>query len=157
MSQCSFYSDEYIINPLSPLNFESIEQIKKVPSCPNLFSKYSKKFQNYKLKKSFYYEKDKTSIKTKSSSITTNATNFNSNNSNKINSGKKERNKIYKNLTNILSQFLLNEEILINSNFVPKSYMLISKSKNISEKNNNNFNNSNYDGEIVEYFLSSKN
>ena len=159
MSQCSVYSDEYIINPLSPLNFESIEQIKKVPSCPNLFSKYSKNCKYYKLKKSFYFEKDKTSKKTKSSSITTNTTNFNSYNSNKINSGNKERNKIYKNLTNILSQFLLNEEILINSNFIPKSYMLISKSKNLSETKNNNISNSyrNNDGEIIEYYLSSKN
>ena len=158
MSQSSVYSDECIINPLSPLNFETIEQIKKVPSSSNLFSKYSKSFHNYKLKKSYYNEKDKTSIKTKSSSITTNTTNFNSNNSNKINSGNKERNKIYKNLTNILSQFLLNEEILINSNFIPKSYMVISKSKKISEKKNiNNSNISNNDGEIVEYLLSSKN
>ena len=160
MSQNSMYSDEYIINPLTPLNFESIEKIQKVPSSPNLFSKYSKNFKNYKLKKSFYNQKDKASIKTKSSSITTNTTNFNSNNSNKINSSHKERNKIYQNLTNILSQFLLNEEILINSNFIPKSYMLISKSKNVSEQNNNNICNSNIsnnEGEIVEYFLSSKN
>ena len=91
MSQSSVYSDECIINPLSPLNFETIEQIKKVPSSSNLFSKYSKSFHNYKLKKSYYNEKDKTSIKTKSSSITTNTTNFNSNNSNKINSGNKEK------------------------------------------------------------------
>ena len=55
MSQCSVYSDEYIINPLSPLNFESIEQIKKVPSCPNLFSKYSKNCKYYKLKNSHFF------------------------------------------------------------------------------------------------------
>ena len=148
MSQNSAYSEEYNNNPLSPLNFESFEQIKKVPSCPDLMSKYSKTCKRYKIKKIFYKEKEEASKKTKSSSITTNITN---------NSGNKERNKIYKNLTNILSQFLLNEELLINSNFIPKNYIPMSQVKNISDKSIiNNSNNSN-NGKIFEYlFIPSK-
>ena len=152
MSQNSTYSDDNNINSLSPLNFETYEKIKKVPSSPDLFSQYSKNSQKYKIKKTFYKEKDKKTKKTKSSSITTNSTN---------NSANKERNKIYKNLTNILSQFLLNEELLNNSSFVPKSYMLITKAQKNSEKNTFNNNSksctSNNGGKIYEYLLVPKN
>ena len=152
MSQNSAYSDDNNINSLSPLNFETFEKIKKVPSSPELFSKYSKNFQKYKVKKIFYKEKGEKTAETKSSSITTNSSS---------NSTSKERNKIYKDLTNILSQFLLNEELLAKCNFIPKSYMQIEQAKKNSEKNliNNNSNSSNSikGGESYEYFLISKN
>ena len=157
MSENSTYSDDYNSNQLSPLNFKSFESIKKVPSSPELFSKFSKNYLKYKRKKAFYKEKDITSKNTKSSSIITNVTNINSKNSNNNNTFKdkdkdkdKERNKIYNNLTNILSQFLLNEELLINSNFIPQSF--ISKTQ-FSEKNriNDNFNIQNNKEEIYEY------
>ena len=157
MSENSTYSDDYNSNQLSPLNFKSFESIKKVPSSPELLSKFSKNYLKYKRKKAFYKEKDITSKNTKSSSIITNVTNINSKNSNNNNTFKdkdkdkdKERNKIYNNLTNILSQFLLNEELLINSNFIPQSF--ISKTQ-FSEKNriNDNFNIQNNKEEIYEY------
>ena len=179
MSQNSTYSDDYNTNQLSPLNFKSFDEIKKVPSSPELFSKYSKNCPKYKIKKVFYKEKDINSKNTKSSSIITNITNITNiylNNSNNIIISKdkdkdrdkdkdkdkdKERNKIYNNLTNILSQFLLNEELLLNSNFTPRSYVAISKIKNISENKKNNNNNysdiSKSEGEIYEYLLFQKN
>lgn len=152
MSQNSTYSDDNNINSLSPLNFETFEKIKKVPSSPELFSKYSKNLQKYKIKKIFYKEKVEKTAETKSSSITTNSTS---------NSTSKERNKIYKDLTNILSQILLNEELLSKCNFIPKSYMQIEQAKKNSEKkiinNNSNSSNSIKGGETYEYFLISKN
>ena len=152
MSQNSNYSDDVNINRLSPLNFETFEKIKKVPSSPELFSKYSKNLQKYKIKKTFYKEKGEKVIETKSSSITTNSTS---------NSNSKERNKIYKDLTNILSQILLNEELFAKCNFVPKSYMQIEQAKKNSEKNiintHSNSSNSIKGGETYEYFLVSKN
>lgn len=144
MSQKCSYSDDNNNNFISPFNFETLEEIKKVPSSPNLFSKYSKN----KPKISFCKEKDKSSKKTKSTSITTNITNNNTNNNTK--SDEHERNKIYNNLTNILSQFLLNEELLLNSNFIPQSH-----SKNITNKNISKNLNSN-DEKIFEYLLLSK-
>ena len=144
MSQKCSYSDDNNNNFISPFNFETLEEIRKVPSSPNLFSKYSKN----KPKISFCKEKDKSSKKTKSTSITTNITNNNTNNNTK--SDEHERNKIYNNLTNILSQFLLNEELLLNSNFIPQSH-----SKNITNKNISKNLNSN-DEKIFEYLLLSK-
>jgi DNA polymerase sigma len=141
MSQKYSYSDDNNNYFISPFNFKTIEKIRKVPSSPNLFSKYSKN----KPKISFCKEKDKSSKKTKSTSITTNITN---NNTNK--SDEHERNKIYNNLTNILSQFLLNEELLLNSNFIPQRH-----SKNITNKNISKNLNSN-DEKIFEYLLLSK-
>ena len=141
MSQKYSYSDDNNNYFISPFNFETLEKIRKVPSSPNLFSKYSKN----KPKISFCKEKDKSSKKTKSTSITTNITN---NNTNK--SDEHERNKIYNNLTNILSQFLLNEELLLNSNFIPQRH-----SKNITNKNISKNLNSN-DEKIFEYLLLSK-
>ena len=141
MSQKYSYSDDNNNYFISPFNFETLETIRKVPSSPNLFSKYSKN----KPKISFCKEKDKSSKKTKSTSITTNITN---NNTNK--SDEHERNKIYNNLTNILSQFLLNEELLLNSNFIPQRH-----SKNITNKNISKNLNSN-DEKIFEYLLLSK-
>ena len=141
MSQKYSYSDDNNNYFISPFNFETLEKIRKVPSSPNLFSKYSKN----KHKISFCKEKDKSSKKTKSTSITTNITN---NNTNK--SDEHERNKIYNNLTNILSQFLLNEELLLNSNFIPQRH-----SKNITNKNISKNLNSN-DEKIFEYLLLSK-
>lgn len=140
MSRKYSYTDDNN-NFISPFNFETIEEIRKVPSSPDLFSKYSKN----RPKISFCKERDKSSKKTKSTSITTNITN---NNTNK--SDDHERNKIYNNLTNILSQFLLNEELLLNSNFIPQSH-----SKNIANKNISNSLNSN-DEQIFEYLLLSK-
>ena len=144
MSQKCSYSDDNNNNFISPFNFETLEEIRKVRSSPNLFSKYSKN----KPKISFCKEKDKSSKKTKSTSITTNITNNNTNNNTK--SDEHERNKIYNNLTNILSQFLLNEELLLNSNFIPQSH-----SKNITNKNISKNLNSN-DEKIFEYLLISK-
>jgi len=144
MSQKCSYSDDNNNNFISPFNFETLEEIRKVPSSPNLFSKYSKN----KPKIFFCKEKDKSSKKTKSTSITTNITNNNTNNNTK--SDEHERNKIYNNLTNILSQFLLNEELLLNSNFIPQSH-----SKNITNKNISKNLNSN-DEKIFEYLLLSK-
>ena len=144
MSQKYSYSDDNNNNFISPFNFETLEEIRKVPSSPNLFSKYSKN----KPKISFCKEKDKSSKKTKSTSITTNITNNNTNSTTK--SDDHERNKIYNNLTNILSQFLLNEELLLNSNFIPQSH-----SKNITNKNISKNLNSN-DEKIFEYLLLSK-
>ena len=156
MSEISTYSDDYNNNQLSPLDFKSFESIKKVPSSPELFSIYSQNYLKYKIKKTFYKEKDITSKNTKSSTIFSNITNINSNSNNNIivkdkdKDKDKERNKIYNNLTNILSQFLLNEELLINSNFIPQSFL--SKTK-ISEKNgiNDNSNIQKNEGEIYEY------
>ena len=143
MSRKCSYSDNNN-NFISPFNFETLKEIRKVPSSPDLFSKYSKN----KPKISFYKEKDKSSKKTKSTSITTNITNNNTNNTTK--SDEHERNKIYNNLTNILSQFLLNEELLLNSNFIPQRH-----SKNITNKNISKNLNSN-DEKIFEYLLLSK-
>ena len=144
MSQKCSYSDDNNNNLISPFNFEPLEEIRKVSSSPDIFSKYSKN----KPIILFCKEKDKSSKKTKSTSITTNITNNNTNNTNK--SDDHERNKIYNNLTNILSQFLLNEELLLNSNFIPQSH-----SKNITNKNISKNLNSN-DEKIFEYLLLSK-
>ena len=148
MSQNTSYSDEY--NMLSPFNFKSFEEIRKVPSSPDLLCKYSKNYKKNKIKLTLSKEKekDKISKKTKSTSITTN-------NSNIIISDEKERNKIYNNLTNILSQFLLNEELLLNSNFIPQSHLNKSQIKIDKNKKNKNIISSN-NGEIFEYFFLSK-
>ena len=143
--KCSYSDDNNNNNYISPFNFETLEEIRKVPSSPDLFSKYSKN----KPKISFCKEKDKSSKKTKSTSINTNITS-NNNNTNTTKSDEHERNKIYNNLTNILSQFLLNEELLLNSNFIPQSH-----SKNIANKNISKNLNSN-DEKIFEYLLLSK-
>ena len=122
MSQnISYTSEKYYSYSLSPFNFKSIYIPKRSNSCPSFNNKYTL-YQSPKNKNRIYYyestEKEKgtnSSKKTKSNSIITTTTN-----SNTINSEKK-RKKIFTNLTNILSKFILEEELLLNSvNYIPK-------------------------------------
>lgn len=157
MSQNTSYSDDNNNKLISPFNFNILEEIKKVPSSPELTSKYSKNCPKNIIKKNFYKEKEKEKIRknTKSTSITTNITSTNSNNNT---SDDKERNKIYNNLTSILSQFLMDEELLMNSNFIPRNNMRKIEVQNNLDKNNNiNCNVSNHGGEIYECLFLSKN
>ena len=122
MSQnISYTSEKYYSYSLSPFNFQSIYIPKRSNSCPSFNNKYTL-YQSPKNKYRIYFyestEKEKgtnSSKKTKSNSIITTTTN-----SNTINSEKK-RKKIFTNLTNILSKFILEEELLLNSvNYIPK-------------------------------------
>jgi len=122
MSQnISYTSEKYYSYSLSPFNFKSIYIPKRSNSCPSFNNKYTL-YQSPKNKYRIYFyestEKEKGTIsskKTKSNSIITTTTN-----SNTINSEKK-RKKIFTNLTNILSKFILEEELLLNSvNYIPK-------------------------------------
>ncbi len=138
MSQNTSFTDENFTYMLSPLNFTKIDEIKKVPSSPDLISKFSKNCPNSKKIYDCCERKDKISKNT--NSITTNITSTNTN-SNNISADDKERNKIYNNLTNILSQFLMDEELLLNSNFVPRSFIKNNQMQNNTNNNNNNNNN----------------
>ena len=149
MSQNTSFTDDFNTNLLSPFNFNSLYEIKKVPSSPQLFCIFSKNCPKYKIRKSLKKERDKGSKNTRSTSITTNKTNNNSNDC----SDRKEKNKAYNNLTNILSQFLLSEEILMSSSFFPQNFTPTENASKKNETNNNNFKSSKKEGEILEYFL----
>jgi DNA polymerase sigma len=163
MSQNTSFTDENFTFILSPLNFTKIKEIKKVPSSPELITKFSKNCPNDKKYDNFYKERDKISknTNTNSTSITTNITSTNSNSNNNI-VDDKERNKIYNNLTNILSQFLMDEELLMNSNFVPRALIKNAQlQKNMNNSNNNSKNcqsiiNENT-GNICKYLFLAKN
>ena len=132
MSQNTSYTSEKNSYSLSPFNFQSIYIAKRSHSCPLSNSKCSLlKINSPKIKsRIFIYESNEkeklinSSKKTKSNSVLTNTTN-----SNTINDEKK-MNKVYSNLTNILTKFIKDEELISNSsNFIPKNFSqnLISK------------------------------
>ena len=132
MSQNTSYTSEKNSYSLSPFNFQSIYIPKRSNSCPLINSKCSlQKINSAKNKnRIFIYESNQkekvinSSKKTKSNSVLTNTTN-----SNTINDDKK-MNKVYSNLTNILSKFIKDEELISNSsNFIPNNFCqnLISK------------------------------
>lgn len=152
MSQNTSFTDDLNTNYLSPFNFDSYDEIQKVPSSPQLFCKFSKNCPKNKIIKSLNKEKDKTSKNTRSTSITTNKTNNNLSNN-------KEKNKAYNNLRNILSQFLLSEEILMSSSFYPQNFIRppTGKTSKTNKSYKSNFKSSNMEGEILEYFLFPKN
>ena len=152
MSQNTSFTDDLNTNYLSPFNFDSYDEIQKVPSSPQLFCKFSKNCPKNKIIKSLNKEKDKTSKNTRSTSITTNKTNNNLSNN-------KEKNKAYNNLRNILSQFLLSEEILMSSSFYPQNFIPppTGKTSKTNKSYKSNFKSSNMEGEILEYFLFQKN
>ena len=152
MSQNTSFTDDLTTNYLSPFNFDSYDEIQKVPSSPQLFCKFSKNCPKNKIIKSLNKEKDKTSKNTRSTSITTNKTNNNLSNN-------KEKNKAYNNLRNILSQFLLSEEILMSSSFYPQNFIRppTGKTSKTNKSYKSNFKSSNMEGEILEYFLFPKN
>ena len=125
MSQNTSYTSEKNSYSLSPFNFQSIYIPKRSHSCPLINSKYSLlKINSPKIKnRIFIYESNEkekalnSSKKTKSNSVLTNTTN-----SNTINDEKK-MNKVYSNLTNIISKFIRDEELISNSsNFIPKNF-----------------------------------
>ncbi len=155
MSQNTSYSDDNFNKLMLPFNFNILGEIKKVPSSPELTSKYSKNCPKNVIKKNYYKEKENIRKNTKSTSITTNITSTNSNNNT---SNDKERNKIYNNLTSILSQFLMDEELLMNSNFIPRNNRRkIEVQNNLDKDNNINYTVSNHGGEIYECLFLSKN
>ena len=164
MSQNTSFTDENFTYMLSPLNFTKIDEIKKVPSSPDLISKFSKNCPNSKKIYDCCERKDKIGKNTNSITTNINSTNTNSNN---ISADDKERNKIYNNLTNILSQFLMDEELLLNSNFVPRSFIKNNQMQNNTNNNNNNNNNKNCKnnnnnitgntGDIYKYLFFAKN
>ena len=132
MSQNTSYTSEKNSYSLSPFNFQSIYIPKRSNSCPLINSKCSLQKINSPKNKNriFIYESNQkekvinSSKKTKSNSVLTNTTN-----SNTINDDKK-MNKVYSNLTNILSKFIKDEELISNSsNFIPNNFCqnLISK------------------------------
>ena len=132
MSQNTSYTSEKNSYSLSPFNFQSIYIPKRSNSCPLINSKCSLQKINSPKNKNriFIYESNQkekvinSSKKTKSNSVLTNTTN-----SNTINDEKK-MNKVYSNLTNILTKFIKDEELISNSsNFIPKNFSqnLISK------------------------------
>ena len=141
MSQNTSYSSEKYSYSLSPLSFgfPSISKRKSL-SCPSFKSKYSSIKENSSKNKNiaFLYdsnEKEKdtnSSKKTKSNSILTNTTNSNTT------KDERKMNKVYASLTNIISKFILDEELLLNSkNFFPKNLsklpFVIDINKNIME------------------------
>jgi len=132
MSQNTSYTSEKNSYSLSPFNFQSVYISKRSHSCPLSNTKcFLQKINSPKNKnRIFIYESNEkekminSSKKTKSNSVLTNTTN-----SNTINDDKK-MNKVYSNLTNILSKYIKDEELLSNSsNFIPKNFCqnLISK------------------------------
>ena len=132
MSQNTSYTSEKNSYSLSPFNFQSVYISKRSHSCPLSNTKCSLQKINSPKNKNriFIYESNEkekminSSKKTKSNSVLTNTTN-----SNTINDDKK-MNKVYSNLTNILSKYIKDEELLSNSsNFIPKNFCqnLISK------------------------------
>ena len=132
MSQNTSYTSEKNSYSLSPFNFQSIYIPKRSNSCPLINSKCSLQKINSPKNKNriFIYESNQkekvinSSKKTKSNSVLTNTTN-----SNTINDDKK-MNKVYSNLTNILSKFIKDEELISNSsNFISNNFCqnLISK------------------------------
>ena len=132
MSQNTSYTSEKNSYSLSPFNFQSVYIAKRSHSCPLHNTKYSLEKINSPKNKNriFIYESNEkekvinSSKKTKSNSVLTNTTN-----SNTINDDKK-MNKVYSNLTNILSKFIKDEELISNSsNFIPNNFCqnLISK------------------------------
>ena len=123
MSQNSSYSSEKNSYSLSPLYFQSIYINKRSLSCPSFHSKYSSLKSNLPKNKNtiFLYEsseKEKdnnSSKKTKLNSTTTNTTNS-------INIiEEKKRIKILDNLTNIISKFISDKELLNSRTFFPKN------------------------------------
>ena len=125
MSQNTSYTSEKNSYSLSPFNFQSIYIPKRSNSCPLINSKCSLQKINSPKNKNriFIYESNQkekvinSSKKTKSNSVLTNTTN-----SNTINDDKK-MNKVYSNLTNILSKFIKDEELISNSsNFIPNNF-----------------------------------
>lgn len=124
MSQNTSYSSEKNSFLLTPLNFKTTYINKRSLSCPSFHSKYSsfKPILSKNKNTIFLYEsaeKEKepnSSKKTKSNSVLTNTTN-----SNTIIEDKK-RNKIFASLTNILTKFISDEELLNSTNFFPKNF-----------------------------------
>lgn len=112
MSQNTSYSSEKYSPLISPLNFETINTPKRSFSHSSFNTKLSLSKKNIILYKKSKEEKNSiSSKKTKSNSIITSTTNSIED---------KRRNKIFSNLTSILSKFILNEELLLNSIFIPK-------------------------------------
>ena len=136
MSQNTSYSSEKYSYSLSPLNFRFPPIIKRSLSCPSFKSKYPplkinvpKSINNIFLYESCEKEKEKD---TTNSSKKTKSTN-----SNTINEERKMK-KVYAGLNNILTKFLLDEELLLNSRkFFPKNLtklpIVIDFNRNIME------------------------
>ena len=118
MSQNTSYSSEKYSYSLSPLNFRFPLITKRSLSCPSYKSKYpslkinvTKNESNIFLYESSEKEKDATNSSKKTKST----------NSNTINEERKLK-KVYAGLNNILTKFLLDEELLLNSQkFFPKN------------------------------------
>jgi len=128
MSQNTSYASEKYSYSLSPFNFQSINITKRSLSCPSFNSKYSllKSNSSNNNKRIFLYESNEkekvinSSKKTKSNSVLTNTTA----------SDDKKLDKIYANLNKIISKFIMDEELVLNSgNFIPKNFCQNIKNK----------------------------
>ena len=138
MSQNTSYSSEKYSSSLSPLNFRFPPIIKRSLSCPSFKSK--SKYPSLKINvpksinKIFLYESCE---KEKDKDTTNSSKKTKSTNSNTINDERKMK-KVYAGLNNILTKFLLDEELLLNSRkFFPKNLtklpIVIDFNRNIME------------------------
>ena len=93
MSQNTSYSDDNNNKLISPFNFNILEEIKKVPSSPELTSKYSKNCPKNIIKKNFYKENEKEKIRKNKEKGKT----------------KEEETKYYDNILKILSESFTSE------------------------------------------------
>ena len=98
----------------SSFNFDIFEKIKNIPSSPDL----TKKSSQISKKDTLIVNNIAPNIIKKNQK----STNLSSTDSNSAKSTNEKRSKIYNNLSNILSQFLKNEELLKNAHFIPQSY-----------------------------------